>query len=916
MSSAIFRALPAPCVLLSPALEILEASDAFLRATGSTRARVVGRSVFDAFPDNPADPGADGVANLRASLERVLASKAPDTMPLQRYDVPNAGIFEEKYWRPVNTPVLDDAGAVSCIIHQVDDVTYALRTQQLRMRGQARPRQAPTFMAVLAGPQHRVELMDEGFLRLTGHRDLVGHPVTEGFDGSADGNFALMLDEVYRSGVALTANSTLYPVQAVPGGPVAGRYIDFAFKPVRGESGGVEGVFIEGVDVTDRVLNDTRRDALVRLTDALRDLRSPADIAYTAAAILGETLGASRVGYGRYNPATDTLYVGRDWCAPGMPSLEGTVQLREFGGFVDDMRRGQDVVIADVDQDPRTASFTGRFRAYRTQAFVNISVIEQGQLKSVLVVNDTVPRQWAVEDVALMKEFAERTRTASERARTMEALVASEGKFRTITNAMPQMVWSTQPDGFHDYYNAQWYEYTGMEPGTTDGAGWNAMFHPDDREPAWQAWRHSLATGEVYEIQYRLRHRSGEYRWTLGRALPIRNAAGDIVRWMGTCTDIHSQKLAEDELRDAAARKDEFLAMLAHELRNPLAPISTAAQLLKAGRADERTRQAASDIIVRQVKHMAHLVDDLLDVSRVTRGLVQLDMAELDLKGVVSSAIEQALPLIEARHHRLDLRRSTAAAPVRGDRTRLVQVIANVLNNAAKYTSPGGRIALELAVADGQARITVRDNGNGIAPALLPHIFDLFIQGERNPDRAQGGLGLGLTLVKSITALHGGSVTVDSEGPGTGSTFTICLPLSLAAGAAVPATQGPDAPPPARRALRLMVVDDNVDAAHLLAALLRAEGHEVVTADDAESALRHPQLGTRDAFILDIGLPGMDGYELARRLRAAPDTASSRLIALTGYGQPNDVEASHDAGFDHHFVKPADPGKLMAALVA
>ncbi|WBS04168.1 PAS domain-containing protein [Pseudoduganella sp. SL102] len=790
--AAVFGALPAPYVLLTPDFTIVLASDAFLRANGWQREQLIGRDVFAVFAALPTDPQANArtMANLHASLARVLDTRAPDEMAVQRYDIPlpgQPGLFQQKYWSAVNSPVLDDAGNVAYIVHYVKDVTA-------RMRGTA------------------------------------------------------------------------------------------------------------------------RRDALRSLADAWRDVRAPREIVRTALEILGEVLGVSRVSFGRYNDATDTLYVGPDWCTPGIPSLEGTVHLREFGSFVDEMLRGEAVVVHDVAQDPRTAAHAGPFRRHHAQSFVDIPVIEQGRLKSILVVSDTVPRQWAGEDVTLMREFAERIRTASERARSMEALATSEAKFRSITNAMPQMVWSTLPDGWHDYFNAQWYDYTGMPPGSTDGVRWNEMFHPDDRERAWAAWQHSLDTGDVYEIQYRLRHRSGEYRWTLGRALPVRDDTGRIIRWMGTCTDIHSQKLAEDALREAAARKDEFLAMLAHELRNPLAPIGTAAQLLQGGLADEKTRIAASNIISRQVRHMAHLVDDLLDVSRVTRGLVQLNMADLDLAEVVASAVEQALPLIDERRHALDLDLPDIPARVHGDRTRLVQVIANLLNNAAKYTPHGGRIALHLDVVDSHARVTVRDNGNGIAPTLLPHIFDLFIQGERNPDRAQGGLGLGLTLVKSITMLHDGFVTAHSDGPGRGSEFAIHLPLleGVPAAAHAPA----ETRRPAARALRLLVVEDNPDAAGVLAELLRSEGHDVAVAEDAEAALRRADLAATDAFILDIGLPGMDGYTLARHLRADPATAGATLIALTGYGQPSDRAQSHAAGFNRHLVKPADPAELLLALQA
>jgi PAS domain S-box-containing protein len=495
---------------------------------------------------------------------------------------------------------------------------------------------------------------------------------------------------------------------------------------------------------------------------------------------------------------------------------------------------------------------------------------------------------------------------------TEAALRESEAKFRTIADAMPQMVWSALPDGYHDYYNQQWYDFTGVPVNSTDGKGWNDMFHPDDQAGAWKLWRHSLATGDTYEVRYRLRHHSGQYRWTLGRALPVRDDAGAIIRWMGTCTDIHDQKLAEEKLLEAHRRKDEFLAMLAHELRNPLAPIASAAQLLRMPGIEAGQVHRSSDVILRQVKHMTELVDDLLDVSRVTRGLIVLENETLDLKLIVASAIEQVRPLIEARHHALQLRLAAGPVFVRGDRTRLVQVVANLLNNAAKYTPQKGHLALAMAVCDGRAELAVSDNGSGIAPTLLPYIFDLFTQGERTSDRAQGGLGLGLSLVKSITALHGGQVTARSPGLGAGSTFTVTLPVQAA-----PAQTPSGAPDGAAReavARTVMIVDDNADAAEALSALLEMQGHRVSVQEDAMGALAAGERAAVDVFILDIGLPGMDGFELARRLRRDPASAGAMYIALTGYGQAQDRALSKAAGFDHHFVKPVDADQLAAVM--
>jgi signal transduction histidine kinase/CheY-like chemotaxis protein len=394
---------------------------------------------------------------------------------------------------------------------------------------------------------------------------------------------------------------------------------------------------------------------------------------------------------------------------------------------------------------------------------------------------------------------------------------------------------------------------------------------------------------------------------------PIRDAGGAVSGIFVEGSDVTLRKQVEDELRAANRQKDQFLAMLAHELRNPLAPIMTAAQLLKVGSLDPRSVANASDIIVRQATHMTDLVNDLLDVSRVTRGLVTLEKEELDLNVIVAAAVEQVRPLIDARRHSLTLQLSSRSAHVTGDRTRLVQVISNILNNAAKYTAPGGRITLSVTVDEQRVHVAVRDNGVGIAPDVLPYIFDLFTQAERTPDRSQGGLGIGLALVKSLVALHGGTVSARSEGLGQGSEFCICLPRLATldgAGDGDAGSAGMRAP----GALRVMVVDDNVDAAQMLAALLEVQGHAVGVEYDARGALERAQRERPDVLLLDIGLPDMDGYELARCLRSQAAGAQATLVALTGYGQSQDRKEAEQAGFDHYLVKPADMDQVNAVL--
>ena len=392
---------------------------------------------------------------------------------------------------------------------------------------------------------------------------------------------------------------------------------------------------------------------------------------------------------------------------------------------------------------------------------------------------------------------------------------------------------------------------------------------------------------------------------------PIRGPKGDVEGIFVEGSDVTTRKRVEDELRAANRQKDQFLAMLAHELRNPLAPITTAAQLLQRGSLDPQRARHASDIIVRQAEHMTDLVNDLLDVSRVTRGLAEIEKEDLDVAAIVHGAVEQVRPLLDMKRHALNLELWHQPLHVSGDRTRLVQVVSNILNNAAKYTPPGGRITLRVTSEAGEAVIAVCDNGQGIEPQVLPYIFDLFTQAERTPDRSQGGLGIGLALVKSLVALHGGRVAAFSEGPNRGSEFVIRLPL-LSDAAAQESEQ------PHRQAgegaVRVLVVDDNADAAQMLAALLEAHGHLVSVEYDGTGGLARALRERPQVMLLDIGLPDMDGHELARRLRASPDTANAMLIALTGYGQSEDRERARQAGFDRHLVKPADLSALLRIL--
>ena len=397
-------------------------------------------------------------------------------------------------------------------------------------------------------------------------------------------------------------------------------------------------------------------------------------------------------------------------------------------------------------------------------------------------------------------------------------------------------------------------------------------------------------------------------------AAPIRGPGGAIEGAVSVSFNITDRVMAERALKSANERKDEFLAMLAHELRNPLAPIAAAAELMRRSQASAEQIHEGSVIIARQAQHLRGLVDDLLDVSRVSRGLINIERRVLDLRGLVHEALEQSHPLIKGRGHNLQLKLSTQALRVRGDAKRLVQVLANLLNNAAKYTPPGGRLELSLRLEGAWVQVEVADSGIGMSPQTLVSAFDLFAQAQSSIDRQQGGLGIGLALVKKLVELHGGRVRAASEGLGLGSRFTLSLPRVVSEATEPQSDAGALDHRP--QAGRVLVVDDNVDAANTLAMLLRACGHSCEVAYDAMQALAVAEQRCPDVFILDIGLPGMDGRQLARRLRQQPATAGALIVALSGYAQPHDQQAALADGFDHYLVKPVDAQHLLALLAS
>jgi PAS domain S-box-containing protein len=485
----------------------------------------------------------------------------------------------------------------------------------------------------------------------------------------------------------------------------------------------------------------------------------------------------------------------------------------------------------------------------------------------------------------------------------------SEERFRNLADNISQLAWMAEANGWIFWYNRRWFDYTGTTLEEMQGWGWKKVHHPDHIERVVTRIQHSWDTGETWEDTFPLRGREGEYRWFLSRAQPIRDAGGKVLRWFGTNTDVTRQRAADEALKEADRRKDVFIATLSHELRNPLAPIRNAVQLLRDADDDPEIRAQARGILERQVRHTIRLVDDLLDLSRVTLGTMSLEKQELDLADVLHSAVEISRPHIDAAGHRLEIAMPAEPVRVLADAVRLAQVVANLLNNAAKYTPEGGRIALAARGEGESAVITVRDNGAGIPADMLERVFDTFAQVDMNLRRAQGGLGIGLSLSKRLVELHGGSIEARSEGAGRGSEFTVRVPRAASdqPRASLPASARKEGCAIRRRVL---VVDDNIDAAESLGMLLRQMGHEVRLAHDGGAALEAADRNPPEILLLDLDLPKIDGYGVAERLRRDSRFKRLRVIALTGYGQDSDRARSREAGFDEHLVKPIDPEAL------
>lgn len=505
----------------------------------------------------------------------------------------------------------------------------------------------------------------------------------------------------------------------------------------------------------------------------------------------------------------------------------------------------------------------------------------------------------------------------TERKRSEAAAAEMEAHFHTMADELPEIAWMARPDGWIYWFNRRWHEYTGLSQSEAEGWGWQKVNDPDLVPAIVARWRHSVATGEPYEKVIPLKGTDGRWRQFLSRAVALRNNEGQIIQWFGVNADITAQTEAEQILKLADQRKDEFLATLAHELRNPLAPIRNAAELLSRMPGLPSNVERALAVIDRQSRHLARLVDDLLEVSRITQGKISLRKKDVSLVDCLSDALNAVEGSLKAAGHEVLVHLPDDPLYVSADATRIVQCFLNLLNNAIKFTPRGGVISVSAERLHGMAKIAISDSGIGIPPEHLEDIFGLFSQVTPALERSQGGLGIGLSLVKGFVELHGGTVEAASAGAGTGSTFTVCLPLleqpGLAPGDA-PRSSHETSRDARRHPRRVLVVDDNRDAANSMAALLQAAGHQVREAHDGKEGLRLAFEFEPEVVLLDLGMPGMSGFDVARELRGRTAGAAPRIIAVTGWGQESDRRLTREAGFDFHLTKPVNHTELDILL--
>jgi PAS domain S-box-containing protein len=820
---------------------------------------------------------------------------------------------ETRSYEYVLVPVFGADGLVEAVSGSSRDITdrkqsEAAREQLVRELRREQQRlndifdQAPCIMAVLRGPGHVIEMANAHFIEHMGDRDVIGHELREAFPEFAGQALPELLDRVYETGMGYSGREMQVMLQRTRDQPPEPRFVDFVFQPLRNADNIVTGILVQGVDLTDR------KRAEERLRAGEESYRQAAIVAVSAA----EANAKFRVFFEQGAQFACVL------------SLDGTVIeanrlcLQACGFTADDVMQKPFWQCGWWHRSPELQTRLraavqeaagGRIFRQETELFTTDGTVRMIDLMLAPVTSDD----------GRVLFVAATGADITERERAELALRQSEVRMRSIADSAPVLLWETDLDGL-TFANRQYLDFFGRPLEELKGLGWTRFIHPEDREETLRMYEEVYAQRVERVSQVRVLRHDGQYRWLLTSGYPRFDERGEFIGFVGSSSDVTDLKQAEEiqrnvakELTRADRRKDEFLALLAHELRNPLAPLESGIQLLALAANDGSVIQRAREMMERQLRHMVRLIDDLLDISRVATGKMELRRTRVSLEDIVHSAIETAEPVITAAGHELTV--SLPADPVHllADLTRMAQVISNLLINSAKYTPEPGRIAIIGQVRDHQVSIAVTDTGIGVPREALTTIFRMFSQVDRSIERSTGGLGIGLALVKGLVELHGGTVSADSAGPNQGSTFTVNLPLITAAEEQTASEPPPRAPVVVSKH-RILVVDDHRDAAMGMAAVLRSRGHEVAIANSGDSAIQQAATFRPEVILMDIGMPEMNGYEATRRIRSAAWGKTIFIIAVTGWGQEADRANSQAAGCNVHLVKPVSLPDLEVLL--
>ncbi|HET6725788.1 MAG TPA: PAS domain-containing protein [Gammaproteobacteria bacterium] len=879
-------------------------NDAYIPLLGDKH-NALGVPLLDMWPE---------AGNLIHSLVQKARAGESSYFEQMPFTLLRNGRAEQTWFTYAFSPLRDETGTVAGMLNSGIEMTSSVETTAAHERLYDALLSTVQDLICVFDLNHRFAYANQALLTVLGKtwEQAIGRTCLElGYPDWHAAMHDLEIDEVI---------ATRLPVKGeVPFSGTLGRRIyEYIFVPIMRPDGTVEAVGGTTRDVTERKRREERDNFLVSLTDALRPMVDTTNIMETASRLLGEYLGVRRCGYGEVDASGEFLTVERDWTDGDMPSMAGTVRMQDFGERVlASFRGGQTVRLEDPFSDSRAiGARAGYPAAGDVRGGIGVPLVKHNRLAAILYVHQTRPRAWSDDEVALVEDVAERTWEAVERSRVEKALRRSEELQRLAMDAGRIGTWDLNVQTMMSSISAQMAKLMGY--GSREmhvpAADWLASVVPDDRDAMLAALTRSLRTGDPFEMEFRIVLDSGEERWVYSRAAIVRDASGQLHAY-GASTDITEPKRAETDLEQANRAKDEFLAMLGHELRNPLSPIVTALQLMRMRAPDSLVRERR--IIETQVQHLVGMVDDLLDVSRIARGKVELKMAPIEMTRIVAKAIETAEPLLE-RHEQKVATAIDEGLAVNGDERRLVQVVTNLLTNAAKYSPPQRIIRIRAAAEDGEAVLRVRDQGIGIDGDLLPRVFDLFTQSVQSIERAEGGLGLGLALVRNLVELHGGNVEVHSEGVNRGSEFIVRLPLipQRRAGSETGAhtMARPPAEPAAPAGAKVLIVDDYPDAANSLADLLQLDGYETRVVYDGAAAIESVAEFKPAVALIDIGLPAMDGYQVARRLRELEVGRQMALIAVTGYGRQSDRAHAREAGFDEHVVKPLDPETICKLI--